>query len=235
MKNMKKILLTMVAAVLLVVMSVAGTLAYLVSTTDEVQNTFSVGNVKITLDEAPTDTDGKVIAGDRRITNDYHLLPGHLYAKDPTVHIDANSEDCYVFIKFYNGIANIEAADVEDDPTTEVDETKNVTIAAQMKAKGWHLVNGETDIYYYGTETAPTVVKAADKDLVIFENFTIDGELEAEDIDDYVTERDDDDKVTADAKNVITITAYAIQADGFDNADAATIWAAFDKQELGGN
>lgn len=223
MKNMKRILLTVVAAMLLVVMSVAGTLAYLVSTTDEVQNTFSVGNVKITLDEAPTDTDGKVIAGDRRITNDYHLLPGHTYAKDPTVHIDANSEDCYVFIQFYNGIEAIET------------EEAGKTIAEQMAANGWFKVADDKDIYYYGTETAPTVVKATDKDLVIFKNFTINGELEAEDIDDYVTERDADDKVVADAKNVITITAYAIQADGFENADAVTIWAAFETQELSGN
>ena len=41
-KNMKKILLTVVAAMLLVVMSVAGTLAYLTATSREVKNTFTV-------------------------------------------------------------------------------------------------------------------------------------------------------------------------------------------------
>ena len=51
MKTKSKALLLTLCAVLLVAASVMGTMAYLTST-DKVENTFTVGNVKITLDEA---------------------------------------------------------------------------------------------------------------------------------------------------------------------------------------
>lgn len=57
MKTKSKALLLTLCAVLLVAASVMGTMAYLTST-DKVENTFTVGNVKITLDEAKVNTDG---------------------------------------------------------------------------------------------------------------------------------------------------------------------------------
>jgi len=62
--------------------SVFGTLAYLTAT-DTVTNTFTVGKVQITLDEAPVDANGETTDGDRVKKNNYHLLPGHEYDKDP--------------------------------------------------------------------------------------------------------------------------------------------------------
>ena len=50
-RNRIKPLLTLCCALLLVAAGVFGTLAYLTGT-DTVNNTFTVGNVKITLDEA---------------------------------------------------------------------------------------------------------------------------------------------------------------------------------------
>ena len=59
MKTKSKALLMTLCAVLLVAASVLGTMAYLTST-DEVENTFTVGNVKIALDEAKVNADGTV-------------------------------------------------------------------------------------------------------------------------------------------------------------------------------
>ena len=56
MKSAKKAIIAALCAVMLVVGSVAGTMAYLTST-DEVVNTFTVGNVQIKLDEAKANTD----------------------------------------------------------------------------------------------------------------------------------------------------------------------------------
>ena len=56
-RNRIKPLLTLCCALLLVAAGVFGTLAYLTGT-DTVNNTFTVGNVKITLDEAKVTTDG---------------------------------------------------------------------------------------------------------------------------------------------------------------------------------
>ena len=95
MKTKSKALLLALCAVLLVAASVLGTMSYLTSQ-DEVTNTFTVGSVSITLDEAKVNTDGTYVTDkdNRTDTNDYHLLPGHSYIKDPTIHVAQNSEDC---------------------------------------------------------------------------------------------------------------------------------------------
>ena len=56
MKTARKVLIIALCAVLLVSISVMGTMAYLTSQ-DSVKNTFTVGNVKITLDELDVDND----------------------------------------------------------------------------------------------------------------------------------------------------------------------------------
>ena len=123
-------------------------MAYLTSN-DSVTNTFTVGKVAITLDEADVTNN----TSSRVKENAYHLLPGNTYTKDPTVHVAANSEDSWIFVKVDNQIANIEA-----DPT----------IAAQITAKGWTALDGVTGVYY------KTYTKnAAVEDLVVFENFKI--------------------------------------------------------------
>lgn len=77
MKKKTKALMLVLCAVLLVTASVLGTMAYLTST-DKVVNTFTVGKVAITLDEAKVDPDGKPVADAARVKeNAYHLLPGH--------------------------------------------------------------------------------------------------------------------------------------------------------------
>ena len=106
-------------------------------------NTFTVGNVAITLDEK--DVDNSTLGeNDRDKANAYKLMPGHNYEKDPIVHVDANSEDCYLFVKVVNEIANIEA---------------EKTVAQQMTEKGWVAVDAANGIYVYTTDkTNPAVV-----------------------------------------------------------------------------
>ena len=103
---MKKVISMILALVLVATMSVAGTVAYLTSK-DEVKNTFTVGKLAITLDETDVDVNG-VKDGDTRVkANDYKLMPGHKYVKDPIVHVKADSEACYVFLKVdYNLLNN---------------------------------------------------------------------------------------------------------------------------------
>ena len=104
MKKTTKIIALLLCAVLLVAGSVMGTLAYLTSQA-EVKNTFTAGNVTITMDEAKVDEYGVPEAGAARVVNNtYKLIPGHTYTKDPTVKVGANSEDCWVFVKIENGL-----------------------------------------------------------------------------------------------------------------------------------
>lgn len=186
-----KVLLTLMCAVALVATSVFGTLAYLTSE-DTVVNTFTVGNVAIKLDELDVDnsTEGE---NDRDQANAYHLLPGQNYVKDPTIHVSDDSEACFLFVKVDNGIAAIETKE------------QGKTIADQMAALNWVKVEGEENVYVLdkGGKYEYTVFKGANA--VVFEEFTIDGSVTNKQIEDYANEQ-------------IVVTAYAVQAAGFDNA-----------------
>lgn len=190
----KRTMIFVTAMVLLFAMVTGSTLAYMTSQTATVQNTFTYGNVLITLDEAPVDSDGQATTGSRRTANTYRLFPGKTYDKDPTIHVDAASEDCYLFVKVVNPISGIEA-------------TGATTIATQMQNLGWTLVSGKTDVYAYnGTSQGTTdATVSSGEDIKVFEHVTI----------------------AADAKfagtyGQVTIEAFAVQAEGFD--DAAEAW-----------
>lgn len=197
MKTRSKALLLTLCAVVLVVATVFGTMAYLTST-DKVENTFTVGSVAITLDEMDiTKTDGS-----RTDNNAYHLMPGHEYVKDPTVHVNAQSEDSWIFVKVENGIAAFEAA-------TSTEEGGYKTIADQIVAKGWTALDGVTGVYYKSYDKSTTGA-----DLVVFENFKMA---------DNANNVEGWGNISADTTKV-TVTAYAVQKDGFTTASAA--WTA---------
>ena len=88
----RKILVSVAALALVAAISIGGTLAYLTSQAT-VTNTFSVGNIKITLDEAQLDKDGmNLLNKDNKVVTDvalaartnentYKLMPGHTYVR----------------------------------------------------------------------------------------------------------------------------------------------------------
>ena len=100
----KKTIALLLVMVMIFGISVGGTIAYLTDK-ETVTNTFTVGDVQIKLDEAKVDETGtkidnngdKVIDDKDRVTsNDYKLLPGMSYTKDPTVTLLQGSEESYV-------------------------------------------------------------------------------------------------------------------------------------------
>ena len=96
----KKLTMVLVAIILVLCCTIGGTLAWLKDTTAPVTNTFTVGNVEITLTESPLKDDGSYGAPAEGTSNKYQLIPGKTYTKNPTVAVDASSEDCWLFVKF---------------------------------------------------------------------------------------------------------------------------------------
>lgn len=92
-----QVFVSLLALVLVMGVAVGGTIAWLTAETAPVVNTFTVGDINITLTETwNTDTDGDEV-------NDAwsaQLIPGFTYKKDPVVTVKANSVDCYLFVKF---------------------------------------------------------------------------------------------------------------------------------------
>lgn len=212
MKTAKKAMLMTLCAIILVVATVFGTMAYLTSS-DEVVNTFTVGNVAIKLDEAPVDGNGKATTGDRVKANSYKLLPGHVYDKDPTVTLLAGSETSYVKMTVTFSKANELDAIFAPDGGANLTSIFNGYNAANWIAKGSTKdadANTRTyEFWYKEAVGAPTADVALD---ALFDSITVPGTITKEQL------------ATIEGMT-ITVNAYAIQADGFANADAA--WEAF--------
>lgn len=107
----KKKSVIMLLCALLIIGSVAfGTIAYLTDRAT-VTNKFTIGRVSIIVDEIEVDENGKPIpnpeydptnpgSGDPNLRteeeNEYPLIPGRTYPKDPTLTVKAGSEESYV-------------------------------------------------------------------------------------------------------------------------------------------
>lgn len=77
--------IVMLALVLVIGCAVGGTVAWLVSSTDAVVNTFTFGAINITLSE----TTGE----------NYKIIPGKDISKDPKVTVKKDSEACWLFVE----------------------------------------------------------------------------------------------------------------------------------------
>ena len=80
----KKLTVSLAVLALVACMAAGATLAWLTAKTSSVTNTFTYGDINITLDET---------------TTSYKMVPGNTIAKDPKVTVKANSEACWLFVK----------------------------------------------------------------------------------------------------------------------------------------
>ncbi len=209
-----KILITTLCALILVAASVLGTLAYLTSES-KVVNTFTVGNVNITVDEADVTEDGKIDSADRVTGNKYHLVPGKTYVKDPTLTVKADSEDSYVRMLLTVNCAS------QFDAIYAPDKADLTTIFNGYDSGNWVYKtvtrNAEKNTVTYEFRYKEIVLKSAtDTKLdALFDSITVPGTFDSNDMESI--------------KDLeITVVGHAIQATGFANEDAA--WTAFDEQ-----
>jgi predicted ribosomally synthesized peptide with SipW-like signal peptide len=200
-------------------LSVYGTLAYL-SDHEQVVNTFTVGMVDITLDETDVDINGQPTGEPERVeSNEYHLLPGHSYVKDPTVTVSAGSEESYIRATVtLNKLSEITAISclggsdfLPENFVTGWDRTIWIPTAV-TKDEAANTVTYE--FRYYKTVDA----KEAAEDIVLeplFQTIEIPGEITG-------------DELATLSELEVVVNAHAIQAHSFADADEA--WAAFDAQ-----
>lgn len=81
----KKISVSLAIVALALCCAVGGTIAWLTATTEKVVNTFTYGDINITLNE----TTG----------TEYKMVPGNTISKDPVVTVEGGSEACWLFVK----------------------------------------------------------------------------------------------------------------------------------------
>ena len=207
-------LLLCLCAILLVAVTIIGTVAYLQDSA-KVVNTFTVGNVQLKLDEAVVNEKGEPTGGRTEAGNEYHLIPGETYTKDPTVTVLKGSEESYVrmlvTINCYDELTAIFGDSFL--PQYFVEGWDNaVWVSTEIVSKDEANNTATYEFRYF-----ETVKPEVDADLVLealFDIITVPTTMTGE-------------QMATIADLEITVEAHAIQAIGFADADKA--WAAFSK------
>lgn len=202
---MKKKIVALCLCIALAVVAIGGaTLAYFTDTED-VTNTFTVGNVDIKLDE-PEWTEGS------------KLVPGTEISKDPTVTVVKGSEECYVRILMTISNSSQWDAIFNADKTLTIENFfKGYDPADWTYIKNTENANGNTRTYEFRYKEAVNALNAnADVKLpALFTDIVVPSTLTGTQI--------------ATLSNFkIVIEAQAIQTASFNN-DVDAAWAAFTK------
>ena len=191
------------------------TFALLTFETETLTNTFTVGQVSLKLDETDVDETGTPIPNANRVTgNEYKLIPGKEYVKDPTMTVLAGSEASYVRI-----LVTITKA-------KEIKEVFGENFLPEQYVTGWDKTKWISTSIKENADNSITyefryhkTVDSLDGEKVLeplFTKFTAPGTLTNEDL-----------------KKIegfeIKVIGHGIQATGFKSAEEA--WTAFDEQE----
>lgn len=195
MKKGTKIFVAALALVIVFGAVVGGTLAWLMDTTDTIENVFTVGNVDISLAE----TKGNFNGGTGK--TEFKMIPGANIEKDPKVTVEVGSEASWVFVK------------IEDDNN---DLPNGEKIVKYTKASGWSelKINDETveGVYYRESPDLSDALITPNPEVYdVFAGNTvlINGDIEM-------------DMFTGNNDPELSITAYACQKQGLSVEQA---WA----------
>lgn len=175
--------LLIVSMMLVVAMaSVGGTLAWLTASTTTITNTFTPSDIGITLAETSN--------------NEFKLVPGVEYKKDPVVAIDTTKTDVdvYLFVKF----------EEINNPSASLTYTSTLTAA-----NGWTQGDGisiPVDVWYRVVQVSDTT---KEWHLLDSDKVTVKDTLTKENM------------PTSTAQPQLKYTAYAIQKDGMASVSDA--------------
>ena len=235
-KMNNKMLVMAICITTMLCVTLFGTLAYLTDTSG-VTNVFTLGKVDISLTESPVDENGKIKVdqnGDpivdsdgkpvRTQGNQYKLIPGAVYDKDPTLTIIKDSEESYVrmIVKVYNAS---EMQKILDNQKNGLTNNGFLGMLGELNTADWVLVSNQPAVkdnimsfeFRYKEKVKG---EEADKNLPpLFKKLIIPGALNADEINALYN---------GNPKFQIVVEGHAIQALGFDTVDEA--WAAFDDQ-----
>lgn len=223
----KKKIVTLALVVAIAVMAIAGaSLAYFTDT-ETATNTFTMGNVKITLDEAPVDETGHETEGDRVTKNEYGIdavYPGATLDKDPTVHnVGKNPAYIRAIVTIENGM-NWLGLYNENVWTAPLEPAFNALINNTL-GEGWELIDIAYDMSgpdhptsdFVATLKYTAPLPAGEDTTAMFTQVAFPAKMTQDDV---------TNRIAQDGAFEIKIVAQAIQTNGFDSWEAA--FAAFD-------
>ncbi len=212
---MKKgnVLVLSLCALMIATGSVFGTMAYFTSS-KAVTNTFTIGEVKIELDEARVNQYGQLLHKDgttlwdsevhaeadkheRVQSNDYKLIPGHTYVKDPTVTVSADSESSYVrMLVTVNKKSALDAIGIDTLEVFKGYDADKWPLASQK-------ADGDTMVYEFRYYQKVSTADTEEKELeALFDSIVVPSDITGDQLE------------TLEGLE-INVAAHAMQADGF--------------------
>lgn len=211
----KRFVAILLCVTLVALAAIGATFAYLTDT-KTVDNTFTMGNVKITLDE----TNVNDPTGDRVTSNAYNVYPGAVVTKDPIVHnVGGNAAYIRATVNVSNWMNLVSAYYPDFKETYPNDGYKAaLNLLVGQLGEGWSVVGVEAgDTFTIGQFDAKFILKydgklaAGENTTAMFQTVTIPTGI---------------DNASTDSFKEVKVVAQAIQADGFDTWEAA--FAAYD-------
>lgn len=191
----RRIAMTVALVLVVALVSVGGTIAWLTATTTPVTNTFTSADVAIALTETKQ-SDGST--KDTSTAWTAKMVPGAEYTKNPVVSVESSTDiDVYLFVKF----------EEINNPQTYLTYTSTLTAA-----KGWTQGDGTnipTNVWY---RVVPVSGSTKSWHLLDGDKVTVKS--------DAVTKQ----TVAAASAAQLKYTAYACQYQGFET-NAAGAWA----------
>ena len=206
----KSILMAAIAVMLVAVLVVGGTLAYFTDT-KSATNTFTMGNVAITLDETDVNNPEARTANG----NTYNVYPGKTVKKDHIVHnTGKNAAYIRATVNVSNWMNLVSAYYPDFKETYPNDGYKAaLNLLVGELGEGWSVVGVEAgDTFTIGQFDAKFILKydgklaANESTTAMFQNVIVPAGL---------------DNANASSFSSVKVIAQAIQADGFDTWEAA--------------
>ena len=191
----KKIAIAVTALALVLCFAIGGTIAWLIAQTNSVVNTFTYGDINITLLET---------------TTDYKMVPGNDIAKNPKVTVQANSEACWLFVQV------TKSDNFDTFMTYGIDSNWTVLETS---------ADGLTTVYYYnGTDLDKLLSEAKTYSVLSDDKVTVKADVTKAQLSGFDADESgvlSDEEKSSLPK--LTFQAYAIQKASFATAESA--WA----------
>ena len=216
-KNRGRRVIALLVALMLVIGGViGGTLAWLMTKTDPLENTFVAGDINIQMVEHKLDLQ----TGAHDSSNTYvtaqedaiELLPGRTVYKDPTVIVEKGSEPCYV--RVFMIVDYAEGMDNAYEGVEVISQWFNFDTANWTTKQVWqdYEANDYGHVFEFRYNGAVTA-ESKDQCLTLFDAITIPSDLDKNE--------DNEDMYYCLQEAKLMFVAQAVQAAGFESMDAA--------------
>ena len=206
----KKPLILTLALVITISGAVSGSLAWLTAATNILTNTFTIGDIKIDLEETD-DGDGD------EDNNSYEIILGEPIDKDPWVTVFPGSKACWLFVKI------------------QVSDNFH-TLLSFDKADGWSVLSEDANngsyVYYRAVDEIPEDADALKFDVLLNNQVNVAKPENPNDPNDPINVAIKE-IIATNNYPVMKIRAYAVQRDSaYDEiGSAAAAWAQIDEKE----